>query len=438
MELSGKNILVLGLGKTGLSMVNFLQKVGANVITYDDSQNELSDVDMNNIHGLAVSPGVQSSWPIQHPIVAMARRKFIPIFSDLDIFLSYRQPWQKVIAITGTNGKSTTTALTCHILKESGFNVTMGGNIGRPVLDLQPDVDIYVLELSSYQLELTNNTHFTTAGLLNITPDHINRHGGIEGYISAKQKIFLDNETKVVIGVDDKYCLNICQFLSKFRDNITAISGDTLPENGVGWCDGYMCDKAPIMPASEHLDGVHNRQNIAAAYAIVRQFNVTDRQFVDSLKSFRGLEHRQEVFVCNGIKFVNDSKATNADATEYALKRFINEDIIWILGGRPKEDGIASLAKYFSRVKKVLLIGESSDEFAKILDGYIVYEKVNILSNAVREGVKACQDLGSPILLFSPACASFDQFKNFEERGKKFKDCVNDFLGIVEDDKKWR
>ena len=438
MELKGKNILVLGLGKTGLSMVNFLRKIGANVFPYDDSQNNLSDVNMDDIHGVAVSPGVQYSWPIQHPIIAMARRKFIPIFSDLDIFLSYRQAWQKIIAITGTNGKSTATALTYHVLRESGKKVAMGGNIGLPVLDLQPEVDIYVLELSSYQLELTNNTHFSTAGLLNITPDHINRHGGLEGYIAAKQKIFMDNETKIAIGVDDEHCLKICRFLSKFRDNIVPVSGYSLPENGVGWRDDILWSDCPITPAVEHLDGGHNRQNIAMVYALVSQYNVTDRQFVNALKSFKGLEHRQEIFDYMGIKFVNDSKATNADATEYALKRFINEDIVWILGGRPKEDGIDSLAKYFSKVKKVFLIGESSDEFAKILDGYVKYEKVDNLENAVQKGIEFCQKCQKPVLLFSPACASFDQFKNFEERGKFFKKYVNIFSSLVDGDNEWR
>jgi UDP-N-acetylmuramoylalanine--D-glutamate ligase len=248
----------------------------------------------------------------------------------------------------------------------------------------------------------------------------------------------MDNETKIVIGIDDEYCLRIRQFLSSFRDNIVPISGDSLPENGIGWSDDKLWSNTPITPAVEHLEGVHNRQNIAMVYAIVRQYDVTDRQFVDGLKSFNGLEHRQEIFDYDGIKFVNDSKATNADATEYALKRFINEDVVWILGGRPKEDGIASLAKYFSRVKKVFLIGESSDEFANVLDGYVKYEKVGILENAVRKGIESCQECQRPVLLFSPACASFDQFKNFEERGKLFKNLVNIFMNTMNGDSEWR
>lgn len=444
MNFDGKNILVLGLGRTGISIAKALIQQKANVCCYDDEIktnldnidikvcNNISEIDFHKIDGLAVSPGIQFSWPMSHQVVKAARMHFIPIFSDLDIFLSCLNQRQKVIAITGTNGKSTTTALIYHILRSNAFNVEIGGNIGNPVLNLRLDADIYVLELSSYQLDLTSNTHFTNAILLNITPDHLARHGGMAGYIAAKEKVFLDNDTNVIIGVDDEYCCHMSAFLELTGRHITQISGRKIPQNGIGWdADGMYCNSKRVLDIADakHLNGIHNFQNIAASFAALRDFGITIEQFKPALRTFAGLEHRQEVLKAKGIVFVNDSKATNADATEYALDRFINSDIIWIAGGLQKEGGITSLKQYFSKIKEAILFGAASDEFSKTIGNDIPIQIVANVNEALQNAYAACSKYKNPIVLFSPACASFDQFKSFEERGRVFKHLVDKILG---------
>lgn len=424
MYLQGKRILVIGLGKTGKSIANELKKRNADVVEFDDKTSDHSAVDMDTVDGIAVSPGVPFSWPHMHQLINIARQKFIPMFSDLDIFLSSLNSDQRVIAITGTNGKSTTTALIYHILKENGSNVEIGGNIGNPVLELRKDADVYVLELSSYQLELTNNTHFYASVLLNITPDHLARHGGMHGYIAAKQRIFMDSDTRAVVAVDDAYCCEILDFLKLQKRDVTPISGIEIPDNGIGWYENQMMG---FFQNIRNFDGQHNRQNIAAAYAIARMLDITDESFSRSVSSFRGLEHRQEIIEQNCVLFVNDSKATNADATEHAIKRFLQDDIIWIVGGLAKEGGINSLEKYFPSIKEFLLIGASSDEFAAVIGrSGQQYRCAETLDKAVDEAIRLSKGYNSPVVLFSPACASFDQFKNFEERGRAFKKLVEE------------
>lgn len=438
-ELKDKHVLVIGLGKTGLAAVDCLVKHGAIVHCYDDRKNiadknvmihtSIPDIDMDKIDEVVVSPGVNFFWPIAHKLVQIARRKFIPMCSDLDIFLQLLNDRQKVISVTGTNGKSTTVSLIYHVLKENGENVEIGGNIGNPLLNLRTDADAYVLELSSYQLELTNNVRFSTAVLLNITPDHLGRHGGLHGYISAKEKVFADSATRCVIGVDDSYSLEIYNFIKQYRSDVVPISGIRVPDNGIGWKNGKMFDNRNceyILGHVEHLDGEHNRQNIAAAYAAA---SVTDKQFSAALNSFRGLEHRQEIRKHGSIIFVNDSKATNAEAAEPAIKRFLDSDIIWIVGGRAKEGGITNLSKYFRKIKSIYLIGEAADDFAAELDKFdVCYQKVQTLHNAVIAAYNECDEHEQPVILFSPACASFDQFSSFEERGRVFKKLVDDVI----------
>ncbi len=289
---------------------------------------------------------------------------------------------------------------------------------------------LYVLEISSYQLELTNNTNFYSAVLLNITPDHLSRHGGMSGYIAAKNKIFLDDNTAAVVGIDDVYCNEIFNFLKTNSRSVIPISGNIIPEDGIGWSDNKMFFRNKyILDAVNHLDGHHNRQNIAAAFSVLQNLNISSDFFESALNTFAGLEHRQEMLIHSEITFVNDSKATNADAAEQAILRFINADIIWIVGGVAKEGGIIALKKYFPKIREAFLFGASSDEFADTIDNSISYEKVLTLDNAIAKSFIACKKYKNPVVLFSPACASFDQFKNFEERGDIYKKLVDNILG---------
>ncbi len=426
-----KNIGVVGYGKTGYSTVRALEKFGANIFLFDDKiidspyYQSLENFDWQKLDLLVVSPGIHLWWDI-HPAVKHARRFFIPIINDLDIFQSVTNG--KVIAITGTNGKSTTTALIHHIFQNK-YKTEIGGNFGNPVLDLRKNSDFYVLELSSYQLESCNLLGFDTAILLNITPDHLTRHGGMEGYISTKQKIFANTKenSTAIIGIDDEYCRHILDFIS--HPKIIKISGKEVPENGIGWHENNLVDNREnqfriVGRNIPRLDGDHNRQNIAAAYAASVSNGINAKIFTESLVTFSGLEHRQElVKSINGALYVNDSKATNADSVEQALKRF--ENIIWILGGRPKEDGIESLSSYFSKIKYAFLIGEAAEKWHEFLSkNHVENEIVFTLENAVKKSYRIAQN--KDVVLLSPACASFDQFQSFEDRGEKFRKFVEE------------
>jgi len=426
-----KNIGVVGFGKTGQAIVRTVENFGAKVFLFDDKiidnpyyQNS-ENFDWEKLDFLVVSPGIHLWWNI-HPTVQKAREFFITIINDLDIFQS--QINGKIIAITGTNGKSTTTALIHHILRKK-HKTEIGGNFGKPVLDLPKSSDFFVLELSSYQLESCNLLGFDTAILLNVTPDHLTRHGGMEGYISAKQKIFANpkENSTAIVGIDDNYCRHILDFVD--FPNVIKISGKEVPENGIGWHENRLIDnrKNQFQVVAQNipkLDGIHNRQNIAAAYAACVTNGVESKIFAEELSSFSGLEHRQEfVKSINGAQYINDSKATNADSVEQALNRF--ENIIWILGGRPKEDGIESLTPYFSKIKFAFLIGEAAEKWHEFLnENHIKNEVVFHLENAVKKSYKIAKE--KDVVLLSPACASFDQFKSFEDRGDQFKKFVRE------------
>lgn len=425
-----KTFAVLGLGKTGRSVVDALENSGNKVIIFDDKNCEFDgSAVLPKIDALIVSPGVAFSWPEMHPLVRYARANLIPVFSDLDLFFSAVD--KPVIGITGTNGKSTTTALIWHILKENGYNVDVGGNFGVPVLEMSNNADVYVIELSSYQLELSTNLNCYISVLLNITPDHLHRHGGMYGYVAAKEKIFLNSKINV-ISLDDDYCMKIYDFINKV-DTIK-ISGLNSKVADIGWVGDSLYDfknKQFICSTTRYLEGTHNKQNIAAGYAALSKFGISINEFKKGLESFHGLEHRQEIVVNNAVNFliINDSKATNADAVEQAFLRFKDLDILWIVGGRQKEGGILSLKKYFHLISKAFLIGESQEEFYELLqENKVKSQKCDILEVAVKEALLSAKEFNNPVILFSPACASFDQFKSFEERGELFKKYVEGFL----------
>ena len=415
-----KNFGVVGFGQTGRSIVRFLENSEANIFLFDDKiidspyyQNS-ENFDWKKLDFLIVSPGIHLWWDI-HPAVQQARKFMIPIINDLDLFQP--QIHGKIMAVTGTNGKSTTTALIHHIFRKK-FKTEIGGNFGKPVLDLPKNSDFYALELSSYQLESCNLLGFDTAILLNVTPDHLMRHGGMAGYVATKQKIFATHKinSTAIVGIDDDYCRHVLDFIH--YPKIIKISGKEVPENGVGWHENNLIDNrknqfkivGKNVPA---LDGNHNRQNIAATYAACVENGIEPEIFAEELATFSGLEHRQEfVKSINGALYV-----------EQALNRF--ENIIWILGGRPKEDGIESLRPYFSKIKFAFLIGEAAEKWHKILDkNHVANEIVFDLKNAVKKSHKIARE--KDVVLLSPACASFDQFKSFEDRGEQFKKFVEE------------
>jgi UDP-N-acetylmuramoylalanine--D-glutamate ligase len=436
---------------------------GATVAAWDDSAAgrdaaakagipvvDLTAADWSQFSSLVLAPGVPLTHPEPHWTVKRAQAAGVEIIGDVEIFFRERAAQSvsvPVIAITGTNGKSTTTALTAHILKHAGYDVQMGGNIGRAVLTLEPFEAgrHYVLELSSFQIDLTPSLAPTVGVLLNVTPDHIDRHGTIEHYAAVKERLVAGADIACV-GVDDAYCLDIlkrrvetgaaCAFSVKHKLSPGySVMDDTLVcANREG-----LAVKLGTLGGIGSLRGAHNAQNALAAVACVREcLNAMGRtpelDWQGALSSFPGLAHRmEEIGRAGNVLFINDSKATNADSTEKALLSF-PRDCYWILGGKPKEGGITSLAPYFKGIAKAYLIGEASDDFAATLDGARVpYVRSGTLDNAVATASADALASGAkePVVLLSPACASYDQFKNFEVRGDAFRAAVAALPGVT-------
>ena len=451
---AGYPIAVLGLGKSGLSAARALQQGGAEVLAWDDDVAkrdaandlgipvvDLKERDWQELTTLVISPGIPHLHPAPHPVARLAREAGCEIICDVEL-LARAERNASYVGITGTNGKSTTTALIGHILETAGREVEVGGNLGRPVLDLAPlgDNGAYVLEMSSYQIELTLSITFDIAVLLNITPDHTERHGGFEGYVAAKRHIFhRQTRPKVaVIGVDDPPCQEIFEDLrSAGAQIVIPISSQSHVEGGIYVDSGVLYDDmdgqrtmAVDLREIPSLPGLHNWQNAAAAYATAKSLGVEMPVIAACIQSFPGLAHRQElVAVIDGLTYVNDSKATNADATGKALACY--ETIYWIAGGRAKEGGLSGLEPYFKSVIHVFLIGEAEETFAEYLAGRVPAKRCGTLAKAVaaaRETALA-DGRGGAVILLSPACASFDQFANFEARGDAFRALVDALPG---------
>ena len=446
---AGYPVAVFGLGRSGIAAAQSLVRSEAEVWAWDDSEDsrarareagiplvDLYMCDWRRHTTLVLSPGIPLHHPAPHPIVLRARQAGCEIIGDIEL-LGRTMRECAYVGVTGTNGKSTTTALLGHILTLSGRDVQVGGNIGIPALALDPleNGGIYVLEMSSYQLELTVSITFDVAVLLNISIDHLDRHGDMDGYIVAKRTIFhrqTDPRTAVV-GTDDDASRAIFESLKRAGEQrVVPISGSQRARGGVYVEGGVLHDDTegkavPVMDLREvaTLPGVHNRQNAAAAYAAARAMGVEPRVIMACINSFPGLAHRQErIGVVDGVAFVNDSKATNGDAAAKALACY--ESVYWIAGGRPKADGLAAVEPYFDRIRHAFLIGEAAPEFAKALEGRVPYTLAGDLKAAVSAAhAKARTDRsGTPMVLLSPACASFDQFKNFEVRGEAFRTLV--------------
>ena len=417
-----KSIAVFGLGTTGISIINVLRESGAKVYAWDDKNIPVIDgvnfvppstYDWGKIDELILSPGVPFR-PKPHEIVLMAQKSNCKISCDIDL-LYKSQPSAKFIGVTGTNGKSTTVSLIHHILKKNNKNSCLGGNIGIPVLELDSGADIYALELSSYQLDLCTEIKFDIGVLLNITPDHLDRHGNMENYTSAKKKIFGHIS---VIGLDNK--INKKLYEEDKRRKIGFSTKDVL-QKGFSLIDNKIFEDGTIISNLDHNNIIP--ENLIAAYTVCSLLGIHNNNIIDSIKTFKSLPHRMEfVGKISNMTFINDSKATNAVSTQQALSKYKN--IYWIVGGRPKKGGINNLD--FTNVKKAFLIGESEDEFAIYLAKYHVeYTKLQTLENALKEACEeASSNKGEFAILFSPACSSFDQWKNFEERGEAFKNAV--------------
>jgi UDP-N-acetylmuramoylalanine--D-glutamate ligase len=440
---------VLGLGKSGLVAAQALTAGGAKVMAWDDDARkrdaaaaqgvrivDLTAAALGGMPSLVLSPGIPHTHPKPHPVVTRAKAAGAEIIGDIEL-LARTQPDAGYVGITGTNGKSTTTSLIGHILAAAGRRIAVGGNLGTPALALEPlGADgLYILEMSSYQLELTFGIAFDIAVLLNITPDHIDRHGDMAGYIAAKRLVFRgqDRNDAAIVGVDDEICRGIARDLAAGGGQaIVPISAERRVAGGVYVEGGRLVDDSAgksvavlEMAGLARLPGIHNGQNAAAAYAAVRRLGVTRAAAVAGIQSFPGLAHRLElVATIEGVRYVNDSKATNADAAAKALACY--ETIYWIAGGLAKEGGIGSLAGYFPRIRHAFLIGQAAPAFADTLRSAVPHSRCGELAAAVTAAHDLARREARPgaVVLLSPACASWDQFANFEARGDAFRHLV--------------
>jgi UDP-N-acetylmuramoylalanine--D-glutamate ligase len=451
---AGLPVGVLGLGKSGLVAAQALAAGGAEIMAWDDDETargaaaaqglrviDLATADLGRMATLILSPGIAHTHPKAHPVVAKARAIGAEIIGDIEL-LARTQRAAAYVGITGTNGKSTTTALIGHILKEAGRAVATGGNLGTPALALEPlgAGGTYVLEMSSYQLELTFSLSFDVAVLLNVTPDHLERHGGMDGYVVAKKRIFRSQDTHqaAIVGIDDAICAAIERELrANAAQRLVPISAERRACGGIYASGDDLVDETEgagknvlALAGLTRLPGRHNRQNVAAAYAAVRQCGVSQHAAARAIASFPGLAHRQELIATiEGVRYVNDSKATNADAAAKALICY--DAIYWIAGGLAKEGGIDSLAPFFPRIRHAFLIGKAATEFADTLGSAVPHSRCGELAAAVTaaHALAAREKRTGAVVLLSPACASFDQFANFEKRGEAFRRLVTALPG---------
>ena len=441
---AGKTYAVLGLARSGLATVETLVASGARVVAWDSREEarsqvagkaELGDpmeIDLAGFDGIVVSPGVPLN---RHPITMRAKLAGVPIIGDIELFALARPtlPPHKVVGITGTNGKSTTTALIHHIIEQAGYPTVMGGNIGLPILSqppLEPNLKgagVYVLELSSYQIDLTHSLDCDVAVLLNITPDHLDRYDGFEGYVASKARLFaMQSKDSVAVLTDADGVLSA---VNSPRNMIWAASrgfeswGAAVVEGKAYW----EMDQIGSQSDWPALQGPHNAQNAAVAIAVAKALGIDTDTIVNALASYASLPHRmQAVGTRNGVLYVNDSKATNAASTAPALAAWPARDgkprIHWILGGVAKSDNLDECAPHFGNVAHAYTIGEAGHMFADLLRPHMAVDDSEMLSAAVRRAARIAQP--GDVVLLSPACASFDQFRDFEARGDAFAAAV--------------
>lgn len=452
----GKKVAVFGLARSGTACIEALRLGGAEVHAWDDSapaveKAKAAGLPITNLHqlefasldALVLSPGVPLTHPEPHWTVLKARHAGIEVIGDTEIFArEAAAAGSRIVAITGTNGKSTTTALTGHVLKEAGLDVDVGGNIGKAVFLLSQPVKgrIYVLELSSFQIDLMPALKPEVGILTNLTPDHLDRHGTMENYASVKERMFTRQckGDTALCGVDDDWCAAIADRARATGADLRKVSVVKDLEEGITAHDGVLRDKRAGVTKAEidlrampALKGRHNWQNACMAYGAAKAFGIETARIAAAMESFPGLAHRmQQVARVKGIPFINDSKATNADAAEKALSSF--ENIYWIAGGIAKSGGIEPLAPLFGRVAKTYLIGQAAQQFAETIGTAIPVENSGTLEKAVGAALRdaLAEKRPNAVVLLSPACASFDQYPNFEVRGDAFVKAVSELPGV--------
>jgi UDP-N-acetylmuramoylalanine--D-glutamate ligase len=456
---AGRKVAVFGLGASGLASASALLAGGADVIAGDDDETnvakasaagiptaDLRRIDWSKIAAVVLAPGVPLTHPAPHWVVGLARNAAVEVVGDIELFCRMRRqiaPNTPFIAITGTNGKSTTTALVAHVLASAGYDAQLGGNIGTAILSLEPPRPgrAHVIECSSYQIDLAPTLDPLIGILLNISEDHLDRHGTLRNYAAIKERLVagVQADGTAVVGVDDNFGQAIADRIERAGKRVVRVSVRR------PLADGLYVEAEQIMRATggtaraiAHIGGIgslrgaHNAQNAACATAAALALGLGPEAIQRGLVSFPGLAHRMEqVGRIGNVLFVNDSKATNADAAGRALASFT--DIFWIAGGRAKTGGIASLAGYFPRIRKAYLIGEAAAEFAKTLDGQVEHVCVGTLDKAVTAAAAdaVAANIDDSVVLLSPACASFDQYRNFEIRGTAFRDLVLNLPGLT-------
>jgi UDP-N-acetylmuramoylalanine--D-glutamate ligase len=460
---TGKEVAVFGLGASGNATVRALQDGGASVAAWDDSEAgraaaakdgvplvDLTAADWSRFAALVLAPGVPLTHPEPHWTVEKAKAAGVEVIGDVELFCRERRVQGfdvPFIAITGTNGKSTTTALIAHVLKEAGRDVQLGGNIGRAVLTLDPFAPgrHYVVECSSFQIDLAPSIDPSVGILLNVTPDHLDRHGTIENYAAVKERL-VKGAAIACVGIDDAITRTIAERLEEtgrlraftvgkgasLVPHVYAIATTLFAHQKIG---SYASSQEIVtLDGVPSLRGGHNVQNACAAASALLSLSppLLPEVIGQHMKTYPGLPHRmEEVGRIGRILFINDSKATNADSTEKALLAF-PRDVFWILGGKPKDGGITALEPYFSGISKAYLIGQATEEFAASLSGKVQFERCGTLDNALVRAVADAKaaEAAEPVVLLSPACASYDQYKNFEVRGDAFRKLVTALPGI--------
>jgi UDP-N-acetylmuramoylalanine--D-glutamate ligase len=455
---AGSKVAVFGLGGSGLASASALLTGGADVVGWDDDAETVRKataagiptadfrlMDWSRIAALVLAPGVPLTDPAPHWTVGLAKAAAVEVIGDIELFCRERRrsaPQAPFVAITGTNGKSTTTALTAHLLRIAGHDTQIGGNIGTAILSLEPPRAgrVHVIEASSYQIDLAPSLDPTVGVLINISEDHLDRHGTLRQYAAVKERLVagVQGDGTAIVGVDDNWCAAAAERIERAGKRVTRVSvRRPLP-------DGLYVDTEKIMRAAGgtpaaiahiggigSLRGVHNAQNAACAAGAVLALGLSAATIQDGLLSFPGLAHRMEQVARMGsVLFVNDSKATNADSAAQALACF--SDIFWIAGGKPKSGGLASLTGFFPRIRKAYLVGEAAAAFAAELEGKVDYVVADTLDRAVDLAAReaAAANVAEPVVLLSPACASFDQYRNFEIRGDRFRELVRALPGI--------
>jgi UDP-N-acetylmuramoylalanine--D-glutamate ligase len=456
---AGRKVAVFGLGGSGLASASALLAGGADVVAFDDSATsvtkanaagiptaDLHDVDWSRIAALLLAPGVPLTHPAPHWTVQLARNAGAEVIGDIELFCRERArhaPDAPFVAITGTNGKSTTTALIAHLAASAGMDAQLGGNIGTAILSLLPPAAgrVHVIECSSYQIDLAPSLDPSVGILINLSEDHLDRHGTMEHYAAVKERLVagVPKQGAAIVGVDDDWCQKIAVRLAQSGKRVVRISVRRQLTNGVYVADGRIMRTtgAGVVPVAElggigSLRGLHNAQNAACAAAAALALGLDPAAIQAGLRSFPGLAHRMEEVGRRGaVLFVNDSKATNADSSAQALACF--GDIFWIAGGKPKTGGIESLRGFFPRIRKAYLIGEAAAEFAATLGSAAPHEIAGALDKALAAASRDAEAAAAPepVVLLSPACASFDQFRNFEVRGDAFRELVRALPGLV-------